>query len=123
MKYKHRKSGIIVWPDESLLRENMCYTNENNDFIPACVVEDSVEWIKVSVDIDKIKTLQDIRCLSINDIAKVYVTANRLRHNGSNNEYELEKQGRELIEIVKKRMEEQEQAYRKIAEELKTTRI
>lgn len=124
MKYKHKKSGLIVYPDENMLDSGtICYTNENNDFIPACVVEDSIEWVKISIDVEKIKKLQDIPCLSINDVAKVYVTANRFRNNGSNNEYELEKQGQLLLEIVKNYIKKQESEYRKVAEELKTIRI
>lgn len=103
MRYKHKRSGLIVWPDENLLRKDKCYTNKNNDFIPACVVEGSKEWVKVVCDIDKIKELQNIPCLSINDVGRVFVTANRLRNN-SNNEYDLERQGRELLEIVKEKL-------------------
>lgn len=101
MKYKHRKSNLIV-----------TYNNDTKDywcdhqqyFIPKYVVEDSADWIKLCTDMEEIKKLQNIPCLSINDVARVYVTANRLREHKNNNEYDLERQGREILEIVKEKL-------------------
>lgn len=107
MKYKHKKSGVSVKWDNNVKQ----YTNR--DFIKnVCefvwlnknMVEDSDDWIKLCTDIEEIKQLQNIPCLSINDVGRVFVTANRFREHKNNNEYDLERQGRELLEIVKQKL-------------------
>ena len=107
MKYKHKKSNVVVeW-----YAAHSQYSNSNIDdgttdvvWLNKDMVEDSEDWVKLCTDIEEIKKLQNIPCLSINDIAKVYITANRMREHKNNNEYDLEKQGRELLEIVKQKL-------------------
>lgn len=109
MKYKHRKSGVIVeWNQDDLQYTNI-NLNFNNErdivWLNKDMVEDSADWVKLCMDIKEIKKLQNIPCLSINDIARVYVTANRFKEwKGERNEYDLEKPGRELLEIVKEKL-------------------
>lgn len=107
MKYKHRKSGIIVeWDRDNLQYTNIDFDNERDIvWLNKDMVEDSADWIKLCTDIEEIKKLQNVPCLSINDVGRVFVTANRFKEwKGERNEYDLEKQGRELLEIVKEKL-------------------
>ena len=106
MKYKHKKSGIAVEWDTCMKQYTNRYSTKIETdavWLNKDMVEDSEEWVKVTIDIEEIKQLQNIPCLSINDITKVYVTANRF-NDKSSDEYAFEKQGRQLLEIVKEKL-------------------
>jgi hypothetical protein len=97
MKYRHVKTGRIF----SKHKIEDFYESNDSFFIPSEIVENSNEW-KVYNEIDEeIKRLQNIPCLSINDVGKVFVTANR---ENPNNEMGLERQGRELIKLVQEKL-------------------
>lgn len=66
------------------------------------------------LDLKQIKELQSMECLSINDVAEVFVTANRFRNRGSEEPlYDLDKQGRELIQIVQNKFKQRQENWRK----------
>lgn len=107
MEYKHKKSNIVVKWDTCMKQYTNRYSTKIETeavWLNKDMVEDSKDWVKLCIDIDEIKKLQNIPCLSINDVARVFVMANRLREHKNNNEYDLERQGRELLEIVKEKL-------------------
>jgi hypothetical protein len=119
MKYQHKHTKTIVDWDDS---ENQ-YTNSNVEvlgylqntvYLDREMVEDSDDWKLYNELTEEIKNLQNIPCLSINDVARVYVTANRYN---SGNQSGLEKQGRELLEIVREKVSEQIEELKQMVQE------
>lgn len=96
MRYIHQKSRTEVFLDN-----NGFYVDEKQSMkIPSYIVENSIEWKKVILTPEKIKSIQLIPCLSIMDISEVYVTATKPNYN---NHLCLESQGEKLLKLVIKK--------------------
>ena len=99
-QYIHRRTKLIVSGEE----HDTFYVGNHHIYdttvIPKEIVENGDDWVEHNPIPANLNELMNIPCLSINDIGKVFLTANR---ENPNNELKLDAMA--LVKIVQEKLE------------------
>jgi hypothetical protein len=98
MKYIHKKTKAIAYQSDLNPDTYVFIMPDKNMYaIPREIIEISNDWEEYNHTPENIKQLMDVPCLSINEIAMVYKTANREHHKS---EWGLDDNARKLVKMV-----------------------